>query len=121
VLYGCDDCFNSFIYLAVLVVQTIQWLGDDKFEGPIVLDECHRCKNYDANGDGGSKIGKAVVLLQKRLPKARVLYCSATGVTEVANMAFMDRLGLWGPSTPFPEFQVRATEVLAALVLNSCS
>ena len=30
--------------------------------------------------------------IQKELPKARVVYCSATGVSEVGNMAFMSRL-----------------------------
>ena len=40
---------------------------------------------------------------QDRLPGARVVYCSATGATEPANMAYMGRLGLWGPGTPFPE------------------
>ncbi|CAH3034300.1 unnamed protein product, partial [Porites lobata] len=38
------------------------------------------------------------------LPKARVVYCSATGVTDVKNMAFMERLGLWGDGTAFKSF-----------------
>ena len=33
-----------------------------------------------------------------------VVYASATGATEVANMAYMTRLGLWGEGTPFKEF-----------------
>ena len=35
---------------------------------------------------------------------ARVIYCSATGVPEPRNMAFMNRLGLWGTGTPFEGF-----------------
>lgn len=31
--------------------------------------------------------------------------CSATGVSEVQNMAYMDRLGLWGPGSAFPNFE----------------
>jgi hypothetical protein len=42
-------------------------------------------------------------MLQERLPKARVVYCSATGITEPANMAYMSRLGIWGPGTVFPD------------------
>jgi len=38
------------------------------------------------------------------LPRARVVYCSATGASEPKNMAYMNRLGLWGPSTAFKEF-----------------
>lgn len=34
------------------------------------------------------------------LPRARVVYCSATGVSEVGNMAYMTRLGLWGSGRP---------------------
>jgi hypothetical protein len=37
-----------------------------------------------------------VVELQQALPRARILYCSATGVTDLENMAYMERLGLWG-------------------------
>jgi hypothetical protein len=54
--------------------------------------ECHRSKNYKENADGtadesSSQTGVAVVRLQAALPKARVVYASATGVTDIANMA----------------------------------
>ena len=42
--------------------------------------------------------------LQEKLPRARVLYCSATGVSEVGNLAYMTRLGLWGLGTSFADF-----------------
>lgn len=32
------------------------------------------------------------------------MYASATGASEVKNMAYMVRLGLWGKGTPFAEF-----------------
>ena len=41
----------------------------------------------------------------RALPKARVLYCSATGVTDVKNMAFMERMGLWGEATAFNSYE----------------
>lgn len=40
-------------------------------------------------------------VFHRSLPKARVVYCSATGVTDVKNMAFMERMGLWGINSAF--------------------
>ena len=51
-----------------------------------------------------TKTGMCVLELQKKLPKARVVYASATGASEPRNMAYMSRLGLWGEGTPFAEF-----------------
>ena len=31
-------------------------------------------------------------------------HCFSTGASEPRNMAYMTRLGLWGPGTPFTEF-----------------
>ena len=84
--------------------QLIDWCGGAEFEGCLVFDECHKAKNYKDGSDQGSKVGAAVVELQKALPRARVLYCSATGVTDLENMAYMERLGLWGPGTQFDSF-----------------
>ena len=67
------------------------------------LDECHRAKNLFSKNGKPTKTGENVFLLQEKLPKARVVYCSATGITEPANMAYMTRLGLWGPQSPFPD------------------
>lgn len=71
----------------------------------IVFDECHRAKNLSPVGSGKpTKTGLTVLELQTRLPKARVVYASATGASEPKNMAYMVRLGIWGKGTPFPEF-----------------
>lgn len=78
-----------------------------------------------------TKTGLAVLELQNKLPKARVVYASATGdkngdgrgdsplrsrqapnacsllspgASEPRNMAYMNRLGIWGHKTPFREF-----------------
>lgn len=53
-------------------------------------------------GTKPTQMGLAVQELQHRLPHARVVYCSATGCSEPADMAYMLRLGLWGPRTAFP-------------------
>jgi hypothetical protein len=34
--------------------------------------------------------------LQRALPDARIVYVSATGATDVRNLAYAERLGLWG-------------------------
>lgn len=48
-----------------------------------------------------TKLAAAVIALQTALPRARCVYCSATGVSEVGNMAYMQRLGFWGAGTAF--------------------
>lgn len=84
--------------------QITQWCGED-FDGVIVFDECHKAKNLFPSGSTrATKTGQAVLDLQKRLPKARVVYASATGATEPKNMGYMTRLGIWGPGTPFEDF-----------------
>jgi hypothetical protein len=83
--------------------QLIAWCGGSTFEGLILMDECHRAKNF-VLGKRSTKTGNAVFELQQTLPKARVVYCSATGITNPINMGYMTRLGLWGLGTPFPLF-----------------
>uniref|UniRef100_A0A6P4EU76 Protein strawberry notch homolog 1 n=1 Tax=Drosophila rhopaloa TaxID=1041015 RepID=A0A6P4EU76_DRORH len=84
--------------------QLVNWLGK-KFDGVIVFDECHKAKNLSLMNVGKStKTGTTVLELQKLLPNARVVYASATGASEPRNMAYMVRLGLWGPGTAYPEF-----------------
>lgn len=85
--------------------QLVNWVGKD-FDGVIVFDEAHNMGNALAikRARGTSKPSEkalAGVELQRLLPKARVLYVSATGATEVMNLAYADRLGLWGEGTPF--------------------
>ena len=85
--------------------QIIAWAGED-FDGVIVFDEAHAMANA-AGGEGsrgkvkGSEQGIAGVRLQNLLPRARVLYASATGASDVNNLAYATRLGLWGPETAF--------------------
>ncbi|XP_053328196.1 protein strawberry notch homolog 1 isoform X2 [Spea bombifrons] len=84
--------------------QLLHWCGED-FDGVIVYDECHKAKNLCPVGSSKpTKTGLAVLELQNKLPKARVIYASATGASEPRNMAYMSRLGIWGEGTPFREF-----------------
>ena len=74
--------------------------------GCVLFDECHKAKNLlpSPNGGQSSQTARAVVELQEALPRARVVYCSATGASSVKNMAYMTRLGLWGEETAFGDF-----------------
>uniref|UniRef100_A0A914Y3P1 Uncharacterized protein n=1 Tax=Panagrolaimus superbus TaxID=310955 RepID=A0A914Y3P1_9BILA len=85
--------------------QLIEWFGEN-YDGCIIFDECHRAKNLcpKSGTTGSSMIGKCVVDLQRALPNARIVYASATGATEPRNMAYMERLGLWGAGTVFHDF-----------------
>jgi predicted RNA methylase len=87
--------------------QLVEWLGDD-FDGVIAFDESHNMGNAVAmKGSRGvsepSAKALAGVELQRRLPNARVVYVSATGATEVSNLSYAERLGLWGRGTAFSD------------------
>jgi hypothetical protein len=82
------------------VRQIVDWLGTD-FDGVIIFDESHAMQNAAGNkGERGdqaaSQQGRAGLRLQHALPCARVVYVSATGATTVHNLAYAQRLGLWG-------------------------
>ncbi len=95
------------------VQQIVDWLGQEAgsgeaatgniktFDGVVLFDEAHAM----ANAGGGksergdvapSQQGRAGLRLQHALPDARVVYVSATGATAVENLAYAQRLGLWG-------------------------
>ena len=67
--------------------QLVSWCGGETFDGCLVFDECHKAKNFNPGKEERStKVALAVSMVQKMLPRARVLYCSATGVSDVKNM-----------------------------------
>ena len=77
--------------------QLVEWLTADagtdadgephSFDGVLAFDEAHKAKGAAHD----QPVGKAVVALQNDLPDARVCYFSATGATEVKDMAYMVR------------------------------
>jgi hypothetical protein len=97
------------------VQQILDWLGAE-FDGVVVFDEAHAMANA-AGGKGergeqaASQQGRAGLRLQHALPNARIVYVSATGATTVHNLAYAQRLGLWG-GEDFP-FATRAEFVEA--------
>lgn len=87
--------------------QLLAWLEDD-FEGVICFDEAHEMANAAGTetqfgNQKGSEQGLAGVRLQNLRPRARILYVSATGATDPANLCYAIRLGLWGPGTSFDD------------------
>ncbi|WP_316172276.1 strawberry notch family protein [Bradyrhizobium sp. SZCCHNRI3037] len=97
------------------VRQIVDWVGRD-FDGVIIFDESHAMQNAAGHqGDRGeqaaSQQGRAGLRLQHALPNARIVYVSATGATTVPNLAYAQRLGLWG-GADFP-FATRAEFVAA--------
>ena len=77
-------------------------------EGVIVFDEAHNMRNaisdiYDEGSgkNNQSQQGMRGVEMQNELPKAGVIYASATMATDVYNLGYAIRLGLWGENAPF--------------------
>ncbi|CAD7973897.1 unnamed protein product, partial [Amoebophrya sp. A25] len=81
--------------------------------GILAFDEAHKAKHLvvkkkrdgSTHTAGSSKIGLAVRDWQELYCRnAKVVYASATAATEVANMGYMSRLGLWGEGKVFKTF-----------------
>lgn len=107
------------------LAQLEQYLrGDDDGEGAfIVFDESHLLKNaVPVQGGTASQVGVGIKNILDRLPKLRTASLSATAATDVSNLGYLGRLGLWGPGTAFPSgFQQFQNEIaeggLAAMEL----
>lgn len=87
------------------VDSIIEWLGKD-FDGVIVFDEVQNLGNLsgkktERGKTNGSMKAIAGDKLQQSVPDARVVYVSATGATDISNLSYASRLGLWGEGTSF--------------------
>ena len=85
--------------------KIVDWFGKD-YDGVIVFDEAHKMGNaVSKKGTRRRTKPSAMALagleLQKELPNARIVYASATGATDVSNLRYAERLGLWGEGTAF--------------------
>ena len=73
--------------------QIVDWCGKS-YEGVLAFDEAHAMANAAGSTEGArggtapSQQGIAGLRLQTALPRARVLYVSATGATNVSNLAY---------------------------------
>lgn len=102
-------------------VQLQHWLDGTNVEGAastngdgalLINDESHKLKSAMASRGGPPPAAMAVeaMRLQNNLPLARVVYASATAMTDMENMGYLTRLGLWGKGTPWPSFGHFAAE-----------
>ena len=97
--YNKGILFSTYMSLIRRKDQIIQWLGED-FEGCIIFDESHKAKGID-----NTATGKIVCEIQLVLRKARVVYCSATGASNIDHLEYMNRLDLWGEKSLFKTFR----------------
>lgn len=87
--------------------QLLAWLGED-YDGVIAFDEAHEMQNAvpgksDRGDTAPSQQGLAGYRLQNLLPRARILYVSATGATKPEALGYAARLGLWGEGAGFTD------------------
>uniref|UniRef100_A0AAQ4QES5 Protein strawberry notch homolog 2 n=1 Tax=Gasterosteus aculeatus aculeatus TaxID=481459 RepID=A0AAQ4QES5_GASAC len=94
------------------IKQILDWCRPD-FDGVIIFDECHKAKNATS-----TKMGKAVLDLQNKLPRARVVYASATGASEPKNMIYMSRLGIWGEARRIVAMDMKVSGMYIARQLS---
>lgn len=101
-----DDAAKAY----VRVNQIAAW-ADRDFAGPLLMDEAQAMRNAAGDEDSSGKAsevsqqGLAGIALQDALPDARVVYASATGATDVHNLGYATRLGIWGEGTAFKDRQ----------------
>ena len=100
--------------------RLVEWLGRDS-DPVIIFDEAHKAKNLLFKepattrealvGNGlelaGTKAGQFTFRLQDQIPKARIIYCSATGVSTVEN--FVSSLIMILPYHYFSSLSYRLT------------
>lgn len=97
----------------------LEWANENEtMEGILVFDEAHNMRNAveDKHDEGAGKRnqsqqGMAGVDLQIDLPRAGVIYASATMATDVYNLGYAIRLGLWGEGAPFASAQTFISEM----------
>ncbi|CAJ1959811.1 unnamed protein product [Cylindrotheca closterium] len=86
-----DEIVNWCAGISAITKKADRPRLEQEFNGCIVFDEAHKAKNLNQD----TRTAKLVIRLQRRLPNARVVYCSATGVSDVGHMVYAERLGLW--------------------------
>lgn len=90
--------------------QLVNWMGED-FDGVIIFDEAHLMKNAAMQRDesrpdfsGGTNTGEIGIQLQRMFPRAKIVYASATGASEIRHLIAYERMGLWGKGQYFETF-----------------
>lgn len=89
-----------------------------EMNGILAFDEAHNMRNAieDKHDEGSgrknqSQQGMRGVEIQQAMPEAGVIYASATMATDVYNLGYAPRLGLWGKDAPFPSAEAFIAEM----------
>ena len=103
------------------LAQIVAWLSRGGDDGALVIfDESHRAKNLiPETGSGTTQTARCVLHLQENLPRAKVLYSSATGASEPRNLAYMTRL--WGTQETYTMAKMLTDGKLGAMELAAMS
>lgn len=96
--WGSDIRFTTYQLLQRNLQEFVTFL-DNGTVPTIVLDEVHAANNMS------SLAGRGVYDLHQALPRARILYSTATSASRVDHLSFLQRLHLWGPGCGFESFQ----------------
>jgi P-loop containing NTP hydrolase pore-1 len=90
-LRSCEHLWCAEAIQAPTVIKTLMY-----------AITCGQAKNFVPGAEGKStKVSATVLALQEQLPKARIVYCSATGVSESHDLTFLSerchsRSDSWG-------------------------
>lgn len=96
--WGRDVRFTTYQLLHRNLEELVVFLGGAFAVPTIVFDEVHAANNP------ASQAARGVYELQRRLPRARVLYSTATSASRVEHLSFLERLQLWGQGAGFETF-----------------
>lgn len=120
-IYVLSFLFCSNLPASSRLAQIMNWLergGDDG--ALIIFDESHRAKNLiPETGNATTQTARCVLHLQDKLPRAKVLYSSATGASEPRNLAYMTRL--WGTRETLTMVNMLSDGKLGAMELAAMS
>lgn len=82
---------------ASMLNGVIKWI-DGASESIIVFDEAHVSKTPSSSTHAG------VCILQNCAPRSGIIYCTATAASDIGNLSYMTRLGLFGEYDGSPFF-----------------
>jgi hypothetical protein len=98
--WGHNIRFATYFHLQKNTDDYVRWLTPAGTAAVLVFDEVHVANNLD------TKAAQGVMAAQQALPRARVLYSSATSASRVDQLGCLLRLGLWGPGCGFETFDI---------------
>jgi hypothetical protein len=103
--WGRNIRFCTYGQLTGSAHDYVAWLNAAGPQAVVVFDEVHAANNLK------TKTAKTVRTVQRCLPRAKVLYSTATSASKVEHLCVLERLRLWGPDAGFESFEVFAAHL----------